>query len=277
MRIWDCHSHCQGTEKGEDVLRAMDTAGVERINLFSHFPGKPTDPAGGHCTSTREQARAEIDHLASVQSADPSRIYGLIWADPRCKGIVEEVERGIVDKGLRGLKLIPDHWYPCDEMLHPLYRKMESLGKPIMFHSGIIYGFGDSSKYCQPVGYEFMLNFPKLRFSLAHISWPWVDECLAVYGRMNAAVGEDVNRTQMWVDTCRGTPENWREEAMRKAVPFMGMDHLMFGIDGSPSGLPTKGVQHIRRDETLLQEVMGLSQAQIEMFFFGACEKFMGT
>ena len=47
-----------------------------------------------------------MDHIAAVQSADPGRIYGLIFANPRAEGVVE-IERGIVDLGLRGVKMIP--------------------------------------------------------------------------------------------------------------------------------------------------------------------------
>jgi len=279
MRIWDCHCHARGDEKGAAVLRAMDKAGVERINLFSRYPwpkgkdwGGPYGP-GAHADP--KIVRACIDHVAKVQAADPSRIYGMIWVEPRSPGVVDEIERGIQDKGLRGIKLIPDRWYPYDEMMFPIYRKMEELRKPIMFHSGIVYGFADSSRYCMPVGYECLLNFPKLRFSLAHIAWPWVDECLAVYGSFRAAAGWDKGKTRMFIDTCRGTPDAWRTEALRKAIPFVEGDHLMFGVDGSPSNLATKAPEHVQMDTSILSEVIGVSQGQLELYFWGACEKFM--
>jgi predicted TIM-barrel fold metal-dependent hydrolase len=264
---------------GDATLRAMDAAGIERSNLFSDYPWKVVGgkkaPHGPGAHATREQVRATVDHIAKVQSADPSRIYGMIWADPRSPFTVEEVERGIADKGLRGVKLIPDKWFPYDEMMFPLYRKMEALGRPIMFHAGIIYGFGDSSRYCLPVGYECLLNFPRLKFSLAHIAWPWIDECLAVYGSFLSSVGDDASKTQMFIDTCPGTPDAWRTEAFRKAVPFTGTDHLMFGIDTSPARLARKGPDNIRMDMSILREVIGVSDKQLEAYFWGACERFM--
>jgi predicted TIM-barrel fold metal-dependent hydrolase len=280
MRIWDCHCHSNGTEKGADVLRAMDEAGIERINLFSSYPwkkGGEHKPYGPGAGATREATRAVIDHVASVQAADPSRIFGMAWADPRSPGVVDEIERGIQDKKLRGVKLIPDRWFPYDEMLFPIYRKMEELGKPIMFHAGIVYGFVDSSRYCLPVGYECLLNFPKLRFSLAHIGWPWVDECLAVYGSFRSSAGWESGNAQMYIDTCRGTPDAWRTEAMQKAVPFVEGDHLMFGIDNEPLHLPKSAARHIMMDKSILSEVIGVSEAQLDLYFWGACEKFMGA
>jgi predicted TIM-barrel fold metal-dependent hydrolase len=255
----------------------MDAAGIERINLFSKYPAREglDVPYGPGAHASKKDVRAAIDHVARVQSADPSRIYGMIWVEPRCPEAVEEVERGIADKGLRGVKLIPDRWFPYDEMMFGLYRKMEELGKPIMFHSGIVYGFADSSRYCMPVGYECLVNFPKLRFSLAHIGWPWVDECLAVYGSFRAAGGWRAGKTRMWIDTCRGTPDAWRTEALRKAVPFVEGDRLMFGVDGVPGNLATKGPEHVAADVSILREVIGVSEKQLEQYFWGACEQFM--
>jgi predicted TIM-barrel fold metal-dependent hydrolase len=273
MRVWDCHCHLRGDETGAYVLEQMDSVGVERINIFSRYPGRGRGPDE---TVTQAEVRETIEHVAAVQAADPARIYGLIFANPRAEGMVEEIERGIVELGLRGVKMIPDHWEPCGDVPAPVYAKMQELGKPIQFHSGILYGNGDSSRFCRPVLYEGLLNFPGVRFSLAHIGWPWVDECIAVFGRFRAAVRYQTGDLQMWIDTCRGTPDAWREEALRKAVPFCGIERLMFGVDGTPANMKDASPVHIRKDTDLLRNVLGLSPQQIETFFFGACEAFWG-
>jgi hypothetical protein len=113
-----------------------------------------------------------------------------------------------------------------------------------------------------------------LRFSLAHLSWPWVDECIALFGRFRAAAGWQLDRCQMWIDTCRGTPDAWREEALRKAVPFCGMQRLMFGVDSTPARLAENAPVHVAKDRMILENLMGLTAEQIEMFFWGACEAF---
>jgi predicted TIM-barrel fold metal-dependent hydrolase len=247
----------------------MDQAGIDRINLFS-------EPPGDHTTgqATREEVRAAIDHIAAIQAVDPERIFGLIRANPRAPGMVEEIERGLVDKGLRGVKLLPDHWSPCDELLFPIYEKMRELNKPIQFHSGILYGNGDSSRFCRPVLYEALVNFPGLKFSLAHVGWPWVDECIAVFGRFRAASDYQLDGCQMWIDTSRGTPDAWREDALRKAIPFCSTKRLMFGVDASAATLAQRAPEHIAKDLALLRNVIGVSPEQMEDFFWGACESF---
>jgi hypothetical protein len=295
MRIWDCHCHARGTETGEEVVRWMDQAGLDRITLFGAYPpsmSQPFDasdplrldpfdasgrPGGSGLKYTREDVRAAIDHVAKVQAVAPERIYGMIWAEPRAPGMVEEIERGINDLGLHGVKMIPDHWSPGDELLYPIYDKLQALGKPIQFHSGILYGFGDSSRFCRPALFETLMHWPRLRFSLAHISWPWTDECIAVFGRIQAAANYNRERVQMWIDTCRGTPDAWRLDALRKAFAFCGADHLMFGVDTSPADLPRNAPVHVRKDLDILRNELGMPQDQIEMFFWGAAERFFAA
>lgn len=272
MPVWDCHIHCyEGDETAADLLAQMDAAGITRVNAMSYFAGNIRD----FCPPVPLEAQhAAIDHVAGLQQADPDRIYGLFWADPRTEGVLGEVEYALVDKGLHGIKLIPDHWKAGDEFLFPIYEKVRELGKVIQFHSGILYAFGDSSMYCRPALFEALLHFPGLKFSLAHIGWPWTDECLAVWGHFNSAGYHGGQGNGMWIDTCRGTPDPWRLDALQKAVAFCGTDRLMFGTDLSPATLGKSGPLHIQKDMDLLRNQIGLREAQLEDFFWKAAEAF---
>ena len=272
MDIWDCHCHCHGEETAEDVLAQMDQAGIKRVSLFSYFPA---DYYAGSCPIIpRGDLRASIDHVADLQEAAPDRIYGLLWADPRTDGVAEEIEYALVDRKLHGIKMIPDHWSACDEFMFPIYEQVRDLGKVIHFHSGILYAFGDSSRFCRPALYEVLINFPGLRFALAHISWPWTDECIAVFGHFRSAASHRGDGSGMWVDTSRGTPDDWRLDAMRKAIGFCGTNRLMYGTDARPSGLGKTAPIHIAKDLDLLRDQLGVSEAQLEEFFWGAAEAF---
>lgn len=267
MKVWDCHVHLHAEESGEEVLRAMDAAGITRVTLFSRYPANyrekcPPPPA--------QDLRASIDHVAAVQASDPDRVFGMFWADPRTDGVLDLIEYALVDQGLHGVKMIPAHWAPTDELLFPIYEKMRDLGKPIHFHSGILYAFGDSSRFCRPVLYEALINFPGLKFALAHISWPWTDECLAVFGHFRSAAHHRSNESGMWIDCSRGTPDAWREDALRKAVIFAGCNRLMYGTDTFPEHLPTSAPAMIRKDMDLLRNQIGATPQQIEDFFWNA-------
>ena len=46
-----------------------------------------------------------------------------------------------------------------------------------MFHSGFSWEPDSPSKYGRPILYEdIAVEYPSLRFCLAHLGWPWVDE-----------------------------------------------------------------------------------------------------
>ena len=128
--------------------------------------------------------------------------------------------------------MLPDHWYPYEKQVQKIYKVINALEVPILFHSGILWGFGDSSRFCRPAYYECMINYPKVKFALAHIGWPWTDECLAVAGRF--AHGDLTNKTQMYVDITTGAPKLWKIDAMRKMLSYLPHSQIMYGSDMTP-------------------------------------------
>ena len=71
-----------------------------------------------------------------------------------------------------------------------------------------------------------------MRFSLAHISWPWCDELIAAYGKiLNASASRADYRGEMFVDITPGTPTIYRREALTKlfTVGYDIQDNVIFG------------------------------------------------
>ncbi|MGQ9662842.1 MAG: amidohydrolase family protein [Kiritimatiellia bacterium] len=230
--------------------------------------------------------------MKEILAADPDRFYGLAWINPLLPNACEVVEQAITELGFRGIKMIPHHWYPHDERLFPVYRKIEELGVPVVFHSGILWGHGDSSRFCQPVHYEVLINFPRIRFALAHIGWPWTDECIALAGRFAArvvrpdtgrqehaprALEQRVCEAQMFVDITLGAPRPYRTDALLKALAVLGDRRLIYGSDcGEPDNAEILRF-HSELDRHLLSGELGQSPESIrrimhdnfELFFLG--------
>ena len=61
-----------------------------------------------------------------------------------------------------------------------VFRTISQADRPILFHSGILWDGKPSGPYNHPAGFESLLEVDGLRFCLAHISWPWCDELIAV-------------------------------------------------------------------------------------------------
>ena len=68
-----------------------------------------------------------------------------------------------------------------------------------------------SGPYNRPVGFESLLEVQGLRFCMAHVSWPWCDELVAVYGKvLNGYTNRRDLTVEMFVDITPGTPPIYR-------------------------------------------------------------------
>ena len=225
----DVHVHTRGGEEGKKILKALDQAGLERIVLLS-FPPHGMVESGE--TPPEDAHRQSIDDMARMVAPDPKRLIGFAWIEPTLPDAEEAVDYAFGEKNLRGVKMIPNHWYPADERAQACYRKIEEYGKPILFHTGILWGISDTSQHCRPAFFEIMLNYPKIRFAMAHMSWPWTDECFAVCGKFRAATHRDKSRTwSSFVDITSGAPRIWKVEALQKALAYLGDEQLVYGSD----------------------------------------------
>ena len=259
----DCHVHVKGTEDPKLVLKSMDAHGVGRAILL----GRPA--------KTMADQRASNDDLSKLCAADPARLVGFARTDPRIPGIVDEIKRCRGSLGLVGVKMLPDHWAPCDDFMFPVYAAIESLGMPILFHSGILWGNADSSRFCRPALYESVIHFPKLTVALAHIGWPWTDECIAVCNRFVFLARETKRKKpQVFIDTTRGTPPVYRRDAIKKAIACCGAGSILFGSDtGNPCDFSVSA-EHARLDREILSD-LGAKAADAEAIMRGNFERFL--
>ena len=244
----DVHVHTDGGEDGGKILKAMDAVELERVVLFGFPPHRGERPRK---KPTKDAHRQSIDEIARVVSVDPERLLGFAWIEPTLPDALEGIDYAFGEKNLRGVKMIPNKWYPADERAQACYKKIEGYGKPMLFHTGILWGRSDTSQYCRPAFFEIMLHYPGIRFAMAHMSWPWTDECLAVNGKFKE------NQEGEWtsyVDITSGAPRIWKVEALRKALCYLGDSHIIYGSD---CHLP-KGADHakrrLREDEEMLRE-----------------------
>ncbi len=253
----DVHVHGRGGENGDEILKAMDEVGLERVVLFAVPPHRAMREGG---TPPEDAHRQSIDDIARIVAPDPDRIIGFTWIEPPLPDALEGIDYALDEKGLKGVKMIPNHWYPADERAQACYKMIEEYGKPMLFHTGILWGRSDTSQYCRPAYFEIMLHYPGIRFAMAHMSWPWTDECMAVNGKFKE------NQEGEWtsyVDITSGAPRIWKVEALRKALSYLGDEHILYGSDcGLPGGADYARVR-LREDEEMLREA-GASDATVE-------------
>jgi len=257
----DVHIHTRGTEDGNKILKAMDKVGLERVVLFA-VPPHRSEAAKG----LKEPHKKIIDDIAKLVSVDPDRLIGFAWIEPTLEDAQAGVDYAFGEKNLRGVKMIPNHWYPADERAQACYQKIDGYGKPMLFHTGILWGTSDTSQYCRPAYYEIMLHYPNIKFAMAHMSWPWTDECFAVCGKFRAAGGYKRDSWRAFVDITSGAPRIWKVDALRKALAYLGDRNLIYGSDCFAAEDPDELNGNLQMDREILREC-GCSDEAMERIF----------
>lgn len=277
--VIDAHLHIRGGESGERILRAMDEAGIAQMVILSEpphriFPMRPPSPGE---PAPHYEHRIVIDDLARIVAPDPERLLGFAWIEPTLPDAAEAVGYAFGDKGLRGAKMMPYHWYPRDERAQACYAQIESYGRPVLFHTGALWGYTETSEFCRPVYAEIFLHYPKLRVALCHIGWPWTDECLAVCGKFRAATRRDPGREwSCFVEISTGAPRIWKVEALRKALAYLGDGRLIYGSDLFEPENPQALRRHLELEVELLREA-GASPEAIERILSGNAQRWLGA
>jgi predicted TIM-barrel fold metal-dependent hydrolase len=127
-----------------------------------------------------DAARENSDIMIAFASIDPHK----------GKMGVREARRLIAGGGIQGFKFHPTSqgFFPNDRMAYGLYEVIAEHKLPAIFHSGysgigtgMPGGGGLRLKYSNPIHIDDVsADFPNMTVIIAHPSWPWQDEALAV-------------------------------------------------------------------------------------------------
>jgi predicted TIM-barrel fold metal-dependent hydrolase len=248
----------------------MHRGGVDGANLFSQ---SPASFSGAIRTGSPE---VRLKNLLAWCTDAPT-LYPFYWIDPLETDAVAQVSMA-VDMGVAGFKVICDHFYPGDERAMRTFRAITAAGKPIMFHSGILWDNKFSSQYNRPGNFEALLGIPGITFSLAHISWPWVDECIALYGKFSAARDRYGANIEMFIDTTPGTPRIYRQEALTKifTVGYDVANNVFFGSDCTAGRYDSDYAKMwLERDCKILKD-LAVGEDVIENIFVNNVRRFVG-
>ena len=270
MKIFDVHIHASNTKPNpEELLASMAKAGVYGSCVFSNRPPE-------YKTGTSFDERLE-EVLAWTKGYE-DRLFPVIWIDPREENIIENIHRA-AEKGICAFKIICTDYYIYEDRCMEVLREIAKLDKPVFFHSGILWGTAEkaSSKYNRPLNWERLKGIKGLRFSLGHCSWPWIDECIALYGEfLNASRGQGM--AEMFFDITPGTPPIYREELLRKMYTC-GYDvgnNVMFGTDCSAEQYNNMWTEKWLLRDRKIMENLGISKENIQKMYSENLLKFLG-
>jgi len=227
MKIYDLHIHDFLHEiPPEDFISRLAKAGVYGAGVFSppptgvgfNFPGLPYEE--------------RISRVLSFCERYPDRLYPVLWIHAHEDGIIEKAVDA-ANRGIFAFKIICNNYYVGDDKSMKLMSVIAELKKSVVFHTGILWDGTPSGKYNRPVNWEYLIDIPKLKFAMAHCSWPWYDECIAVYGKIQNAYETKPNACEMFFDLTPGTPVIYRRDLLTKlfTVGYNVKNNIIFGTD----------------------------------------------
>ncbi|WP_030247766.1 amidohydrolase family protein [Streptomyces sp. NRRL S-350] len=167
-----------------------------------------------------EAARLHPDVLIPFASIDPHK----------GRAGVRQVRRLVDEFGVRGFKFHPNvqAFHPNDRFAYPLYEAIEEAGAIAVFHTGQTGigagapgGGGIRLKYSNPMLVDDVAaDFPGMPIILAHPSFPWQDEALAVA----------THKPQVHIDLSGWSPKYFPPQLVKYANSLL-QDKVLFGSD----------------------------------------------
>jgi predicted TIM-barrel fold metal-dependent hydrolase len=175
--------------------------------------------------------RIANEEVAEVASEHADALIPFASIDPaRGKMGAREARRLIAEFGVRGFKFHPSvqGFYPNDRKAYVLYEAIAEAGLPALFHTGQTGagagtpgGMGIRLKYSNPLYVDDVAaDFPDMPIILAHPSFPWQDEALAVA----------THKPNVYIDLSGWSPKYFPANLVQYANTLL-KDRVLFGSD----------------------------------------------
>jgi len=170
------------------------------------------------------------EEIAGAAREYPDVLIPFASVDPARPDAVERIERLVAEHDVKGFKFHPNiqAFFPNDERVYPLYEAISAAGVPALFHSGhsgigtgLPGGGGLKLKYSNPMCLDDVAaDFPELKIVLAHPSFPWQDEAIAVC----------LHKDNVWIDLSGWSPKYFPPQLVQYANTQL-RHKVLFGSD----------------------------------------------
>jgi predicted TIM-barrel fold metal-dependent hydrolase len=241
----DLHTHVEISADGRSSLSPA-LMGASEKHFAGGIPRQPTiDETAAYYRERKMAAvvftvdaehatghpRIGNEEIAEACAAHPDVLIPFASVDPwKGRTGAREIRRLVEEYGVRGFKFHPSlqGFAPNDAMAYPQYEVIEELGVPALFHSGqtgigagLPGGGGIRLKYSNPMLVDDVaVDFPDLRIILAHPSFPWQDEALAVA----------THKPGVYIDLSGWSPKYFPPQLVRYANSLL-QNKVLFGSD----------------------------------------------
>lgn len=180
-----------GERTMETFIREMDEAGVDKAVVPIRYA------PGGLATDSNAELHMDNGDLLRLDEQYGDRIIGVAGmnlADP--EAAIRDIDRYVLNGPAKGVIVEPGFATPPmfadDERIYPIYEKCERDNVPVLISFGGM--TAPNFEFSNPAFIMHVAEtFPKLKMSLGHAAWPWVNEvCHVAFKYENVYLSPDI-------------------------------------------------------------------------------------
>jgi len=164
--------------------------------------------------------------VAEYVRKHPDKLVGFAGVDPTSPAeAIAEMREAQGSLGLKGITVSPagQDFHPTDSRAMQVYAEAARLRMPLLIHQGTHFTAASKMEYARPALLdEAARELPALKLIVAHLGYPWVDECVVLLGK----------HPNVFADISGLLHRPWQAfNALLTAYQYGVMDKLPFGSD----------------------------------------------
>lgn len=239
--IVDCHTHIWESpeqlgkarlDMQSRIHRGMETrngeGGLPDASWEQHYrASEPVDKSFVLGFKSRYLSAEIPSNLVSNYVRQyPEKLIGVAGIDPtNLTEALEEMQRADQEHGMRAITVSPaaQDFHPSDSRAMQVFSEAARLKKPVFVHQGIHFSPASKMEFARPsLLDEVARELPQLKLVIAHLGYPWIDECIVLLGK----------HPNVYADISSLLHRPWQAYNALLAVYQYGViDKLLFGSD----------------------------------------------
>lgn len=254
--IVDCHTHIWGSSEQlgrakADALRGAacgpaleaEDGASPRASMEDHLlAGAPVDRSFVLGFKSRYLG-AEIPAatVADYVRRHPEKLIGVAGIDPTNIGeALADIRTAREQYGFTAITVSPaaQDFHPADSRAMQVFGEAARLKMPVFIHQGFHSLAASKMEFARPALLdEVAREFPGLKLVIAHMGYPWVEECIVLLGKHENVLADVSGLSQ----------RPWQAyNALLSAYQYGVMDKLLFGSD-FPYSTPKATIESLYR------------------------------
>lgn len=167
-----------------------------------------------------------LDLVSRYIRQHPEKLIGVAGIDPtNLTEALSDLRHAHADLGMKAVTVSPaaQDFHPADSRAMQVFAEAARLKMPVLIDQGIHYTAASKMEFARPALLdEVARELPHLKLVIAHMGYPWVEECIVLLGK----------HPNVFADVSSLLHRPWQAYTfLLSAYQYGVMDKLLFGSD----------------------------------------------